>query len=195
MKRRRFLILCFLTEPILSAGRMIMWNRGWVSRCLDCGALRLIQPLYDVRNTGDVLIEIAKGLGGSVGKSFPWKDFQEALKEAIKGIFASKRGSIQAKDFDEFWKALIERGGWWDPPYSFGEWRKKFNTPSGKFEFYSLAMERGLKEVSKRSIKGLDQILQELKIEARGDKVFLPHFEKPRWVGDDKELSLPSHPL
>jgi anaerobic selenocysteine-containing dehydrogenase len=148
----------------------------------------LDKPLYDTRNTGDVIIHIAKGIGGSVGKSFPWKDFQEALKEAIKGIFTTKRGSIQAKDFDEFWKALIERGGWWDPSYSFGEWRKKFNTPSGKFEFYSLTMERALKEVSKRSIKGLDQILQEMKVEARGDKIFLPHFEKPRWVGEDKEF-------
>jgi anaerobic selenocysteine-containing dehydrogenase len=148
----------------------------------------LDKPLHDTRNTGDVIIHIAKEIGGSVGKSFPWKDFQEALKEAIKGIFATKRGSIQAKDFDEFWKALIERGGWWDPSYSFGEWRKKFNTPSGKFEFYSLTMERALKAVSKRSIKGLDQILQEMKVEARGDKIFLPHFEKPRWVGEDKEF-------
>jgi anaerobic selenocysteine-containing dehydrogenase len=48
-------------------------------------------------------------------------------------------------------------------------------------------MERGLKEVSKKSSKGLEQILQEMKMEARGDKVFLPHFEKPRWVGEEKE--------
>jgi len=148
----------------------------------------LDKPLYDTRNTGDVIIHLAKGIGGSVGKSFPWNDFQEALKEAIKGIFETKRGSIQAKDFDEFWKALIERGGWWDSSYPFGEWRKKFNTPSGKFEFYSLTMERALKEVSKRSLKGLDQILQQMKVEARGDKIFLPHFEKPRWVGEDKEF-------
>ena len=33
----------------------------------------------------------------------------------------------------------------------------------------------------------MDQILKELKIEARGDKVFLPHFEKPRMIGDEKE--------
>jgi len=66
-----------------------------------------------------------------------------------KGVFASKRGSIQAKDFDEFWNALIARGGWTDASYPFGEWRKKFSTPSGKFEFYSLVMERGLKEISK----------------------------------------------
>jgi molybdopterin-containing oxidoreductase family iron-sulfur binding subunit len=35
--------------------------------------------------------------------------------------------------------------------------------------------------------KGLDQILEELKIEARGDRVFLPHFEKPRSIGDEEE--------
>jgi anaerobic selenocysteine-containing dehydrogenase len=145
-------------------------------------------PLYDVRNTGDVLIEIAKGLGGSIAKSFPWNDFQEALKDAMRGIFVSKRGSIQAKDFDEFWNALIDRGGWWDPPYRFGEWKKRFNTLSGKFEFFSLEMEQGFKEISKRSSKEMDQILRELKIEVRGDKVFLPHFEKPRMIGDEREF-------
>ncbi len=145
------------------------------------------KPLYDVRNTGDVLIQIAKGLGGSMERSFPWNDFQDAMKDAIRGVFESKRGSIQAKDFDEFWNGLIERGGWWDPPYIFGQWRKKFNTPSGKFEFFSLALEKGLREVSKRSAKDMDQILAELKIEARGDKAFLPHFEKPRSTGEGKE--------
>jgi len=146
----------------------------------------VIQPaLYDVRNTGDVLIDIAKRLGGTVGRSFPWKDFQEALKDAIRGVFRSNRGSIKAKDFDQFWRALIEQGGWWDPPYPFGEWKKRFNTPSGKFEFYSLAIERGLKEAAKRSSKGLDQITRELKIEAIGEEVFLPHLEKPRSIGDE----------
>ena len=147
----------------------------------------LDKPLYDTRNTGDVIIDLAKGIGGSVGKSFPWKDFQGAIKEAVKGVFSSKRGSIQAKDFDEFWSALIEQGGWWDPPYPFGEWRKKFNTTSGKFEFYSQTIERGLREVSEKGLKSLDKILEEMKIEARGDKVFLPHFEKPRRVGGEKE--------
>ena len=147
-----------------------------------------VQPaLHDVRNTGDVLIQIAKGFGASMAMSFPWKDFRAALMDATKGVFKSKRGSIRAKDFEEFWDALIEQGGWWDPPYIFGEWKKRFNTPSGKFEFYSMTMERRLEEISRKSSKSIDQITQELKIEARGDKVFLPHFEKPRSVGEEKE--------
>jgi len=48
-------------------------------------------------NTGDVLIEIARGLGGNVAKALPWKDFQAALREAIRGVFASKVGSIKAE--------------------------------------------------------------------------------------------------
>jgi anaerobic selenocysteine-containing dehydrogenase len=145
------------------------------------------KPLHDTRNTGDVLIQIGKSIGGTVATSFPWKDFQEALKDTIKGVFALRRGSIQAKNFDEFWNTLVDKGGWWDPPYHFGEWKKRFKTPSGKFEFYSLAMERGLREASKESSKGLDQIVKELRLEAKGDKVFLPHFERPRSVGDEKE--------
>jgi len=147
-------------------------------------------PLYDTRNTGDVIIQIAKGVGGSVGKSLPWKDFQEALKDSVKGVFVAKQGSIQAKDFEEFWNTLIERGGWWDPHNPYGEWRRNFETPSGKFEFFSLAMEHGMKKISKRSQKDQAYLLGELKIEARGDKVFLPHFEKPRWVGEEGNFPL-----
>jgi anaerobic selenocysteine-containing dehydrogenase len=146
------------------------------------------RALHDFRNTGDVLIEIAKGLGGPIAKSFPWNDFQEALKEAVKGVFASKRGSIQAGDFEEFWQSLIERGGWWDSSYPFGQWKKRFETPSGRFEFYSLVIEKGLKGAARRNSKGLDQILMEMRIEARGDKVYLPHFEKPRETGENKEF-------
>ena len=129
----------------------------------------------------------SKGSRGNCRQLFPMEDFQEALKVAVKGVFASKRGSIQVKDFDEFWNALIERGGWWDPSYPFGEWRKKFNTPSGKFEFFSLAMEQSLKEIAHKSSKSLDQVLKDLKIEAREDKVFLPHFENPRSIGAEKD--------
>ena len=144
-------------------------------------------PLHDVRNTADVLIQIAQRLGGTVAKSFPWKDFQEALKEAIKGVFASGQGSIRSGDFEEFWKTLIDRGGWWDPSYSFGQWRRRFDTPSGKFEFFSLKMEQRLKEAARENSRGFDQMLEDLGVEARGDAVFLPHFEKPRSAGEERE--------
>ncbi len=147
----------------------------------------LHRPLYDVRNTGDVLIEIARKIGGSVAASFPWKDMKEVLMDSFQGVFRARRGSIHGEDFKDFWKQLIEAGGWWDTSYPFGEWRKRFNTPSGKFEFFSLTLEQGLKEVSRKNSKGIDSILKELRIEAKGDQAFLPHFEKPRPIGEEKE--------
>jgi anaerobic selenocysteine-containing dehydrogenase len=148
----------------------------------------LNKPLHEVRNSGDVLIEIANGIGGSVAKSFPWKNMGEALIDSFRGVFRSRRGSIRTTDFDEFWKALAETGGWWDDSYPFGDWKKKFNTPSGKFEFYSQIMERGLNELMKKGAKSIDSVLRELKIEAKGDKAFLPHFEKPRLIGEEKDF-------
>ncbi len=148
----------------------------------------LNKPLHEVRNSGDVLIEIANGIGGSVAKSFPWKNMGEALIDSFRGVFRSRRGSIRTTDFDEFWKALAETGGWWDDSYPFGDWKKKFNTPSGKFEFYSQIMDQGLSELSKKVAKSIDSVLRELKIEAKGDKAFLPHFEKPRLIGEEKDF-------
>lgn len=147
----------------------------------------LAKPLHDVRETGKVLIEIAARIGGNVAKSFPWKGMKEALMASVSGVFRAKRGSIRSKDFEEFWKVLAEAGGWWEGSYPFGEWRKKFDTPSGRFEFYSQIMEQGLRELSRKEPKNLESILKELKVEASGDQAFLPHFEKPRLIGEEKE--------
>ena len=56
----------------------------------------VVQPLYDTKNTGDVLIELARELGGSVAQSFPWPSFEELLRFRLRGIFEAGRGSIRA---------------------------------------------------------------------------------------------------
>lgn len=176
----------------------------------------VMKPFYETQHTGDVLIKLAKGVGGSVAQAFPWEDFESLLKESVKGVYESRRGILAEsldepwyqtfkqmgtwppppKSFDEFWELLLERGGWWDPDYRFGEWGRVFKTPSGKFEFYSQRL-RGVledlagKEASKKGTdlsSELERILRNLKVEARGDTVFLPHHESPRFVGDDKEF-------
>ena len=107
------------------------------------------KPLWDVQNTGDVLIQIAKGIGGTVGKSFPWKDFQEALKVAIKGIFESRRGSIQVKDFDEFWRCFNRTRGLVGPFLSLRGVQKEVQHPFRKVRILFF----GLRERSKRGIE------------------------------------------
>lgn len=150
----------------------------------------VIEPLYQTKATGDVLLHLVKAFGGELQKAFPWSDFKEVLLYGIKGVFDAKRGDAfglqfeQAwtrllerggwaapsyRSFEEFWKLLQEKGGWWDPIYDFKEWGRVFKTPSKKFEFYSQA----LKQVHPPSLSK--------------DLSFLPHQEKSQKGTDKKE--------
>ncbi len=81
-----------------------------------------VAPLYDTRHVGDVLIALAGALGGSVGKAFPWGDYQTCL-----------RATLGSK-----WGRLRQDGFWWNP--SFVPPAEGFDTPSGKFEFCVTAL-------------------------------------------------------
>ena len=158
----------------------------------------VVEPLYQTRATGDVLLHIAKSLGGEIEKAFPWKDFQEVLLYGMKGVFDANRGDVfglqfdQAwtrllerggwwapsyKTFDEFWKLLKETGGWWDPIYDYQEWNRIFRTPSGKFEFYAQSLKQG----------------QSSPANEQRDLSFLPHWEEPGKVEDEKQYPFHLH--
>lgn len=174
----------------------------------------VIPPRHKTRHTGDVLIQIAQGLGGTVAAAFPWKDFSEVLKESFRDVAGAQRGLIMTtpfeearqrrqadagfwlptyKTFDEFWNQVAERGGWWDPAYPFEDRERAFRTPSGKFEFFSQTLRQHLEGLARRGAApggGLERLLDALGVKARGDRVFLPHHEAPRFVGEEKEFPL-----
>ncbi len=108
-----------------------------------------VEPLYDTRAFGDVLIQLAHHVGGGPQASFPWADYLELLRYRVDGLVTSGGGSIQATSFDGFWQELTARGVWVDRPYSFAggddgdpaRWETVLATPSGKFEFTPQAME------------------------------------------------------
>jgi anaerobic selenocysteine-containing dehydrogenase len=166
----------------------------------------VIEPLYDTMHTGDVIMKIAKEMGGQVASSFPWKDFNELLLQGVKGTFEAKRGNIFGplfeeawtkllqkggwwaptyQSFEEFWNQILEKGGWWDPIYYFEEWENAFNTPSRKFEFYSQTLEDLW---SKSGIKGKDEgkDFKSNKGEAQ-DITLMPHYEPQTVLGEDKQ--------
>jgi len=169
----------------------------------------VVVPLYNTRNTGDVLIELARRLGGTVDASFPWADFVEFLRARYQGIFSSGRGSVgdtpiaDLSTFSEFWDAFTREGVWSDPSYAFEDWPFIFATPSGRFEFYSQLLHEKLEHLAEEEAKKiqdppppelvdgkLEEILAGLQIVARGDRVFMPHFEPPRYVGDETVFPL-----
>jgi anaerobic selenocysteine-containing dehydrogenase len=153
----------------------------------------VIDPLYQTKATGDVVLQITKSLGGEIQKAFPWNDFKELLLYGIRGVFDAKRGDTfglefeQAwtrllerggwaapsyKTFDEFWKQVQEKGGWWDPIYDFREGDRIFRTPTKKFAFYA----QGFKQIHPA---GASDHLK--------NTSFFPHWEEAGKRSDQKE--------
>lgn len=84
----------------------------------------VVSPQFNTRHLGDVVLKIAKGLGGSVASAFPWADYESCLKQTLGGK----------------WNKMVEDGFWTNTGYSPPEGDKAFDTPSGKFDFAATAL-------------------------------------------------------
>ncbi|MEJ2235838.1 MAG: hypothetical protein P8X67_18170, partial [Syntrophobacterales bacterium] len=64
----------------------------------------ILSPRFETRHPGDVLMALANSLGGSVGASFPWSDYETALKERVKGLANAGRGQVADEPGLQPWK-------------------------------------------------------------------------------------------
>ena len=165
----------------------------------------VVKPVYNTRQSGDVLIRMAQAIGGSVGASFPWKGFEEPLKARVKGLYEAGGGTTVYKEnlppwkrlkdrvvveteytsFDDMWQKVTANGFWYRPSHEFKRWETLFKTSSGKFEFYSTSLESAIEALAKG--KDPKKAMERFGIAADRDEAFLPHFEKPgTGAGNDK---------
>jgi len=161
----------FLDESALYAD-LVLPNHTFLERWVDGtppGGLGIpavgigqpvVRPLYNTRHTGDVLMTLARSLGGDAARYFPWETFEELLRFRAEGLYEAN-GSIQVESFDEFWSQFVERGVWFGVPYTYGQWRETLATPSGRFQFSQ-----------------------------EQDEPTLPHYEPPSYAGDAAEYPL-----
>lgn len=141
----------------------------------------VVEPLYDTRHTGDVLLALAHAIGGNMDNLLPWLDFEELLHFRMQGLFEAG-GSIQADSFDAFWSELVERSVWFGAPYTFGQWEEVLTTPSGRFQFRLDRLGKALSELGVSA--------ENLGLGVQGEALTLPHYEPPRYAGDAKEYPL-----
>ena len=78
-----------------------------------------VEPRYNTRHVGDVVIQLAKELGHTIGAAFEWDDYDSCLEETL----------------GDRWDRLIENGYWVDEVFSGAQWADAFETDSTKFEF------------------------------------------------------------
>jgi anaerobic selenocysteine-containing dehydrogenase len=174
----------------------------------------VVNPLHDTRHAGDMIIAMAKKFGPPLSQAFPFDDYLSMMKYSVERLFESGRGAIISatfeeammeylkergwrypgpKTFEEFWKSLVENGGWFDTIGPQGPLQHVFQTPSKKFEFYLQRVEETLEvhaaEAAKNNRTSKEQefetLLQALDIQGYGDEVFLPHYEEADFAGNE----------
>lgn len=177
---------------------------------LSCWSLArpAVAPGHATRNTADVVLALARGLGGSVAAGFPWEKFEDVLYESAKGLYEAGRGYVvtghtdealrriferqgywmsEFESYDDFWEALGKRGAWWDPLSEPPRRPAMFRTRSGRFEFYATA----LRERLQRARGGeAERLLEALGGRARGDQLYFPAVALPAAAAADGRFPL-----
>jgi len=162
----------------------------------------VINPLYDTKNTADVILKLSSMIGQSVANALPFDTYEKEIRFSVEKLYTSGEGAIVTEgvkgawleylqqrgwqigrynSFDEFWKLITENGGWWNPIRKQKKVEDLFKTSSGKFEFYSKNLEEAINNVVRKaggeSSENMKKVLQALNIHTEGDAVFLPHYE------------------
>ncbi len=139
------------------------WDDFTTPRTLPCAVYGISKPVLKpnkkTRHTGDVLIAIAKALGGETAKNFPWTNYEAVLKWRLQGIAEKGEGRIlegedieklvethaglepNFKSVEDLWSKLTEGSFWVNLPDFTAV--PSFRTPSKKFEFYATRLQRG----------------------------------------------------
>jgi anaerobic selenocysteine-containing dehydrogenase len=76
-------------------------------RALVSALQPVTRPIYDTRATVDVLLALARELGGDVGQALPWPNEVDFLREAV-GVLRD-----EATPAESFWAEWRRRGGLW----------------------------------------------------------------------------------
>jgi anaerobic selenocysteine-containing dehydrogenase len=121
----------------------------------------LVQPHEGAMHTGDVVLALARSLGGSLAESLPYESCEMLLRERAQGLFSVRRGMAlgsafershhrqmeergwwlpEQSDFEPFWDELVERGGWTDLFYDDTDPHRIARTDSGRIELMPPAL-------------------------------------------------------
>jgi len=131
----------------------------------------VVKPRGEVKAAGDILFDLARRLQGSVARSFT------GIGDDSKGFVKLRTSGLMA------WEEFSKKGVWIGPDYEFRKYKRIFNTPSKKFEFYS---------------GNLKSLYQKMGKKSEDEKTYLPHLEDAKFLGEKEKyplILLPYQPL
>jgi molybdopterin-containing oxidoreductase family iron-sulfur binding subunit len=72
----------------------------------------VMSPVFDTRHFGDLLLDVARELGGPVAAALPYENFLEYLKSEWTSL---QQRAAPKQDFAGFWTQALKRGGLFEP--------------------------------------------------------------------------------
>ncbi|MBR9984710.1 MAG: molybdopterin-dependent oxidoreductase [Desulfosarcina sp.] len=169
----------------------------------------LMQPI--VKNIGDYKIDeteipwliaeklAARGFDNLLRHFKTYKDpetGQEPTNEKEFALYALKLvteklwnpAKYQGGDKFSGWKEFTQVGVWNSDPYPFRKRWGKMKTATGMFEFYSETLKAALEAHAANHNTTVDEVMKATNYLARGETAFIPHYEEPFILGDEKEF-------
>ncbi len=120
-----------------------------------------VEPLHTARSIADIVFEVARGMGGTVGQAFT------GIGDNAQGFVKYRTGTLMP------WEEFIRQGVWVGPAYRYYKYERVFRTPSKKFEFYSGNLETQLKKLG-IGFARLDCLPQYKEVKFLGDSSTFP---------------------
>jgi anaerobic selenocysteine-containing dehydrogenase len=109
-----------------------------------------------------------------------------ALKYATQNLWDPAK--YQGGDKFEGWEHFRKTGVWNSDPYPYRKRWGNMKTKTKKFEFYSETLKEALEAHAEKHKTTVDDILETCQYQARGDRAFMPHYEEPFTMGNEKEF-------
>jgi len=81
----------------------------------------VVATLYDTLSAGDIVLALARQIGGELPIQMSWRSTEEYIKARWREEYEMQDGAPNDSGFEEFWHAALEAGVWGQPGVSIGD--------------------------------------------------------------------------
>lgn len=81
----------------------------------------VVAKLYDTLSAGDIVLSLARQIGGELPMRMRWGGMEEFIKDKWRDDYDARSSEGTDQPFDEFWRAALEAGVWGQPGATAGE--------------------------------------------------------------------------
>ena len=81
----------------------------------------VVSTLYDTLSAGDIVLSLARQIGGELPVQMSWGSTEEFIKARWRDEYEQHAADSSESGFDEFWRSALEAGVWGQPGVTAGD--------------------------------------------------------------------------